>query len=361
MGRTHLSCCVAVILSACAEPVRVVEPDLPAARVPSAEVASYTLVDLSHPTDLLSVADDINPSGWIAGYFVETATPAVVRALVRRPDGSRVPLSGLPGGSGTSAASINATGDVAGFGFTAAGPAHATVWWAAAGPPQDLGTLGGDVSDADGINDRGEVVGTSQIPGGARHAFYWSAQTGMLDIIPSAGIASATGINNLGEVVGNFGPDHTQQRVFLWSRVGGLEDLGTLGGSVAQAVAINDGGEVVGVSFVAGSNALHAFRWTRATGMVDLGPSAELDLYVWDVSNRGQIVGTTLPGFSANYRGFSLQRNGRLTRLTGLGGGFTTAYGVNDCGQIVGVSSIESGGEFATLWDRPCGREGPQP
>ncbi|MDX2122119.1 MAG: hypothetical protein SF070_13820 [Gemmatimonadota bacterium] len=55
-------------------------------------------------------------------------------------------------------------------------------------------------------------------------------------------------------------------------------DLGTHGGPVAQAVAINDAGEVVGVSCVAGSNALHGFRWTRTTGMVDLVPSEELDI-----------------------------------------------------------------------------------
>jgi probable HAF family extracellular repeat protein len=352
---------VVLALAACAEPAPLTAPSTDARPVPRTSLATYTLVDLSSPGDLLSVADDINHAGWIVGSYVETATPAVVRALVRRPDGTRVTLTELPGGSGTSGASINAAGDVAGFAFTAGGPAHAAVWWGAGGPPQDLGTLGGPVSDADGINDWGEVVGTSQVPGGARHAFYWSAGTGMVDITPGAGMAAATGINNLGQVVGSFGPDHVSQHAFVWSAGQGLTDLGTLGGPVAQAVAINDGGEVVGVSFVAGSNALHGFRWTATTGMVDLGPSEELDIYVWDVSNRGEIVGTTLPGFSANYRGFSYQRSGRLIRLPGIAGGFTTAYGVNDCGQVVGVTTTEAGGDHATLWNRACARGGLRP
>ncbi len=48
-------------------------------------------------------------------------------------------------------------------------------------------------------------------------------------------------------------------------------------------------------------------------------------------------------------------------RLPRIAGGFTTAYGVNDCGQVVGVTTTEAGGDLATLWDRPCAREAAVP
>ena len=48
-------------------------------------------------------------------------------------------------------------------------------------------------------------------------------------------------------------------------------DLGTLGGITSHAVAVNESGEVVGDSAIAGDTATHAFSWTAAGGMVDLG------------------------------------------------------------------------------------------
>jgi probable HAF family extracellular repeat protein len=50
-----------------------------------------------------------------------------------------------------------------------------------------------------------------------------------------------------------------------------MVDLGTLGGSLAEAKGISaDGSVVVGGSNIAGDSVAHAFRWTSA-GMVDLG------------------------------------------------------------------------------------------
>src|SRR5262245_5777747 len=48
-------------------------------------------------------------------------------------------------------------------------------------------------------------------------------------------------------------------------------DLGTLGGSFSDTVAVTASGQVVGIAATAGDAAAHAFSWTRSGGMVDLG------------------------------------------------------------------------------------------
>jgi uncharacterized membrane protein len=42
-----------------------------------------------------------------------------------------------------------------------------------------------------------------------------------------------------------------------------------------------------------------------------------------------------------------------MTDLGTLGGHFSSAYGINPAGEVVGVSQVESGGEnHPTLWAR---------
>src|SRR6185503_13442543 len=49
-----------------------------------------------------------------------------------------------------------------------------------------------------------------------------------------------------------------------------LTDLGTLGGSSSQAVAINEAGQIIGQSYLAGDAEQHAFVWQGGV-MTDLG------------------------------------------------------------------------------------------
>src|SRR5262245_33373321 len=77
------------------------------------------------------------------------------------------------------------------------------------------------------------------------------------------------GINNHGDVVGFIGDERFRTRPFL-IRAHKLIALPTLGGRFNSAVGINDHGQIVGASSLAGSKKSHAVLWTNGK-LIDLG------------------------------------------------------------------------------------------
>src|SRR6266702_3218159 len=109
-----------------------------------------------------------------------------------------------------------------------------------------------------------------------------------------------------------------------------ITDLGTLGGGFAEARAINDVGQVVGLSETAAGEQ-HAFVWTAAGGMKDLGT----------------LGGTFSRAFAINHLGHVA---GGMQDLGTFGGGFGRARGINDLDQVVGRSDLPDGSFHAFLW-----------
>jgi probable HAF family extracellular repeat protein len=125
-----------------------------------------------------------------------------------------------------------------------------------------------------------------------------------------------------------------------------MTDLGTLGGTLsgefllntgASSLLVNNRGQVIGQSTLAGDQVVHPFLWSHGV-MRDLGTlGGDNGAPVW-LTDNGQVVGDAdLPG-SQHHDAF-LWRNGVMTDLGNLGGN-SVAFMMNARGQIVGRSRL---------------------
>lgn len=175
-----------------------------------------------------------------------------------------------------------------------------------------LGTLPGFTTRGTSINDAGDVAGQlnpDPPPGDGLHAFLWTPEDGVVDIGPTTG-SNFIGysINNATVVTGYrlLGLDRV---AFRWAMDSGFEDLGALGGHTwSRGTAINDAGQVAGVS----------------------SSDTETRAVLWDVAGAIQSLGT-------------------------LGGDTSRAFGINEAGAVVGVSTDAAGDPDAFMWTETDG------
>ena len=254
--------------------------------------AGMNLLGALHNGDTPNVVA-VNNHGQVAGNNVPSS--GVTHAVVWSVGNVITDLASLTATGGSSAVGINNNGEVAGTASTATG--DDAFAWTSAGGMVDLGHLGTGSSYATAINDAGQVVGYSYTGHFSdSHAFSWTPTGGIVDIGTLGGASSEPfAINSHGQVIGWSTTAAGVQAAFSWTAAGGIVDLGNLGGAGgSQAMAVNNNGEVVGRSQTA-SGDWDAFSWTAAGGMVDLGNLAGDWGKAVAINDAGQIVGVSYP------------------------------------------------------------------
>ena len=333
---------------------------------------------LSPATENCSTPLSTNDNGQIAGVSEDgTVDPVLnlngIRAVLWK-NGQLLNLGSL-GGSASFSQSINNRGQVVGFstntvidpfslyGFFFFASSNSTqtrgfVWQY--GHMEDLGTLGGADANAAFVNDRGQISGesyTNSIPNPTTgiptlDPYLWE-RGNMTDLGTLGGVLGfVNAMNNRGQVVGlsDLAGDLTNH-AFLWDR-GVLNDLGTFGGSTSEADWINDAGQVVGIADLA-DGTHHAFVWWRGK-MTDLGTvNGDPCSNGFNINSSGQAVGTSTDCQGTVLHVF-LWEHGSMINLSALiqpGSDltFVEPFVINDRGEIGGIGILPNGDEHAAL------------
>src|SRR5213082_2578945 len=306
------------------------------------------------------------------------------------------------GGTSSGGNSINDQSWVSGYSRMADRNRHATLWRNSL--LTDLGTLGGPNSSVtwNVKNTEGIIVGISQTattpePNGenwSSAAFYstpnnvgyinlgfvWqNNQMRGLPPFPGGNNGFATGANNLGQVVGwaenGFHDPNCcctqvlQFRPAVWDLGSGdqIHDLPLISGdSSGAATAINDIGQIVGISGICDQavgrhTAKHAVLWQNGT-VTDIYPNAPAPW--WNtptaINQRGDVVGFVGdPAFVEGdvIHAFMWTREDGIRQLKPLPNRTpkhvdSEAYGINEARQVVGVSCDADQVDCrAVIWD----------
>jgi len=200
----------------------------------------------------------------------------------------------------------------------------------------DLGTMGGRSSYAADINGFNTVVGWSETTGGATRAFRWSDAQGMVDLgtLPGDQVSRAVAVLDGGQILGVSG-DGSRWTPVVWSAAGSISALPISlipGFTVALPTDFNARGDVVG-SDAGGFQ--HGWIWSPSSGKYDLsanidggyegsasGVSASGLVLLTSMSNAcvqtAECWRTYLWDKSAGYRSLGTPGNAAEVNVTGL-------------------------------------------
>jgi len=221
--------------------------------------------------DLGTLGDDsqaygVNDSGTVVGVYIPNDGRIYYHGFVWTDATGMVDI-GVPGGGDSRTAevfcfAINNAGNVVGRARQVDGRQVAFFW-----SPTDGFTVFSDIStnsdngnSAYAINDLDQVTGNLIVNkrGLIYHAFLWSpgmAHPRDLGVVDGAVSSLGNGINNLGRIEGGSLASGDVWEPMTWGRKSGMRLLGLVAGTLyAQALAINDAGQIVGLDETGTSN-----------------------------------------------------------------------------------------------------------
>jgi len=242
-----------------------------------------------------------------------------------------------------------------------------------------LSTLGGYNSAASMINNRGEVAGNAETATTDSTCPPYDPALGQYQVLQEKPVVWANGrikelptyggdpdgfaiaINDRGQAAGASGVCSTFNVInglylspvhaLFWDH-GKVTNLGSLGGNFGnQAHGMNNRGQVVGTSDLAGDSVFHGFVWSKSTGMQDI-PPVQGDTYsvALAINDLGVVTGVSLNSTFTTLHAFVVV-DGVPTDLNTLISAdsplqLQTACGINSRGEITGLAVEKSTGQY---------------
>lgn len=237
----------------------------------------------------------INSAGTIIGYIGNSILLQATLWTDSHSAGMALPTGHSGFDQNSKAFGINTAGQVVGsINDPATQNDFAATWAPGTFAPSALPSDGAAASVAHAINTSGEIVGSSATP------VIWQGTTITALEALSGPNADALALNDAGQIVGyatlsTMSPTtntYISHAVTWTGTAHTIADLGALGGSVSQASAINAAGVIVGYSNLAGDAVSHATLWKNGT-IVDLNT-------LLDPSDASHITLTAATGINDN-------------------------------------------------------------
>lgn len=251
------------------------------------------------------------------------------------------------GGGNTLPSRINEAGQVTGFSATAGNRNHAFLYDGTAMIDLTPGSL--SFTNSKPINNAGQLIYADNATG---QSFLYSTASGTATAL---NITGAAAINDAGTIAGGLVTSSTQVQAYLYSD-GVQSFLPSLGGTYTTATAINNAGQVAGLSYLSGASGDYRAFLYDSTGMTTIGTFGGSASAANDINNLGQVVGYARTAGDAETHPFLFDSaTNTLTDLGTLGTWLNNAYGMNDLSQVVGVAYVinasGNGGVHGTLYD----------
>lgn len=242
-----------------------------------------------------------------------------------------------------------------------------------------LPTLGGSNGAASAINNQGEVAGSAETATSDSTCPAYDPAKGQYQVLQNKPVVWENGhikklhtygrdpdgfaiaINDQGQVAGASGVCSTFNAInglylspvhaLLWDH-GKVINLGSLGGHFGnQAHNLNNRGQVVGASDLAGDAVFHGFVWSQRTGMRDI-PPLQGDTYsvALAINDAGKVGGVSIDATFTTLRAFVVV-DGVPTDLNTLISAesplqLQTVCSINSRGEITGLAVEKSTGQY---------------